>query len=85
MTNISPEEVATRVEALRRASSRFDPLDCEAALQVADMLEALAADDRVAKLVDAANQARLAFAGFVSVQSAVDKLDAALAAWEAGE
>jgi hypothetical protein len=48
-------------------------------------ITALPPDDRVAKLVEAANQARLAFAGFVSVQSAVDKLDAALAAWEAGK
>jgi len=48
MTNITPEEVATRVEALRRASGRFDLLDCEAALQVADLAEALAA--RVAEM-----------------------------------
>lgn len=31
------------------------------------------------RLVEAANQARLAFAGYVSTQSAIDKLDAALA------
>ena len=33
-------------------------------------------------LVKAANQARLAFAGYVSADSAIRKLDDALAAWE---
>lgn len=37
------------------------------------------APDAVARLVEAANQARLALAGYVSAQSAIDKLDAALA------
>ena len=37
-------------------------------------------DEAIRGLVEAGNQARLAFAGYVSEQSAVDKLDAALAA-----
>lgn len=40
------------------------------------------APDAVARLIEAANQARLALAGYVSAQSAIDKLDAALAAIE---
>lgn len=40
------------------------------------------APDAVARLVEAANQARMAFAGYISAQSAIDKLDAALAAME---
>ena len=56
-------------------------------LTVADVDEVLAglppAPDAVARLVEAANQARMAFAGYVSAQSAIDKLDAALAAMEA--
>lgn len=48
---------------------------------------ALAAERaKVAKLVEAANQARMAFAGYVSAESAVRKLDDALAAiTEAGQ
>lgn len=42
------------------------------------------APDAVARLVEAANQARLALAGYVSAQSAIDKLDEALAAMKAG-
>ena len=37
-------------------------------------------DAAIARLVEAANQARMAFAGYVTVQSAIDKLDEALAA-----
>ena len=37
------ETVARQVEAMRRASPRFDVLDCETALQLADTAEALAA------------------------------------------
>ena len=49
----------------------------------ADVLARLpTAHDAVARLVEAANQARMAFAGYVSAQSAIDKLDAALSAME---
>ena len=41
-----------------------------------------AGPDAVARLVEAANQARMAFAGYVSAQSAINKLDEALAAME---
>jgi uncharacterized coiled-coil protein SlyX len=43
MTDITPEAVARKVEAMRRASPRLDILDCETALQLADIAEALAA------------------------------------------
>jgi hypothetical protein len=43
MTDITPDTVARRVDALRRAGGRFDILDCETALQVADLAEALSA------------------------------------------
>jgi hypothetical protein len=58
MADITPEAVATRVEALRRASGRFDLLDCEAALQVADLAEALAA--RVAELEEGTSRSLFA-------------------------
>ena len=49
-------------------------VSCEDYKEAADALEALQAErDR---LREACNQARLAFAGFVSVESAINKLDA---------
>ena len=52
--DITPENVASRIEALRRASGRFDILDCETALQVADLAAALSAerDALAAKLAE---------------------------------
>ena len=44
--------------------------------------EAEKAPDAVARLVEAANQARMAFAGYVPAQTAINKLDEALAAME---
>jgi hypothetical protein len=77
------------LERLELVEHDDDGRDCRSGAselaRIRKYIEALPADDRVAKMVDAANQARLAFAGFVSVRSAVDKLDAALAAWGAGK
>ena len=60
---------------------------CESAIRAIDVDEVLAGmpptNDAVALLVEAANQARLALAGYVSAQSAINMLDNALAAMEA--
>lgn len=40
------------------------------------------APDAVARLFEAANQARMAFAGYVPAQTAIDKLDEALATYK---
>ena len=93
MNDITPEAVAIRVEALRRASSRFDLLDCEAALQVADLAEAIAT--RVAELEAAMRELvdhthncekelteKLHHAEFCGESLPLTKARATLAAWE---
>ena len=54
----------------------------DAAKRIKRLSTAAADTDAVARLVEAANQARMAFAGYVSAQSAINKLDEALAAME---
>lgn len=64
-------------QAAEMARLRSEAETTSAALSKAWVREAAAISQRDAAL-DACNQARLAFGGYVSQQSAVDKLDAAL-------
>ena len=64
------------LDPMPRKDVTLPPTPREAQL-MADLAEARA---QVAALRDAANQSRLAFAGYVSARSAIDKLDEALSA-----
>lgn len=61
---------------------RAEDAEAEVRALHAERTDAILSDQRVKALVEAAGQARLAFAGYVSAQSAIDKLGAALAAME---
>ena len=54
------------------------PVGTATVLSLCDEVERLRAEN--GRLVETANQARMAFAGYVSTQSAINKLDEALAA-----
>lgn len=71
------ERIWTKVEKIR-AKQAAKPKGSALPLEWAEP-----APDALARLVEAANQARMAFAGYVTVQSAIDRLDEALAAMEA--
>lgn len=73
------DAAADTIEALtaERDALRADAETTSAALSAAWVREATAIAERDAAL-EACNQARLAFGGYVSAQSAITKLDAAL-------
>jgi hypothetical protein len=74
--DLTPEAVAARIDALRRATPRFDILDCETALQVCDTAEALAA-----KLAEVeAEKREMAMPSLADLGQALDVYEAKLAA-----
>jgi len=78
MTERVQETVARQVEAMRRASPRFDVLDCETALQLADTAEALAA--RLAEVEAERDHAwqMVGIADSASIKAAAENLQAKL-------